>query len=213
MGRPIDSLMELHGMAWYMTRESIGSRRNIDATVELYLNRVQYRGVADESVYKNESTLRLTSNFPKSVMLVADSLRKINQIDSSIAIMKKAIEKVPYSKESIEYLAAIYQQYGYVDNLRELVSSNTYADPLLRKGADFASEGEVILWEVVRSDPKYKLPFDELLRYYYDTRQREKFRQIVEHWLQYNPDDTQMKTIYNTIDQVFDRAASNTEEK
>ena len=54
-------------MVWRLTDSGGGMRKDIEATMDLYMSpgKFQFRGIADESVYKDEASRRLTTNYAR----------------------------------------------------------------------------------------------------------------------------------------------------
>ncbi|NOY88961.1 MAG: DUF2723 domain-containing protein, partial [FCB group bacterium] len=124
-GKSIDSMLVLNGMAWRMTPNGSGRRIDIDASVDLFTNpqKFRFRSIADPNVYKDEATRRITINYTRSFMRIADTLRKEGDGKRLVWLMKQAIKYVPYSTDAINYLAAYYSETGMEKDFEQLITN------------------------------------------------------------------------------------------
>ncbi len=210
-GQTIDSLLVLKGMAWSMERTSGGPKVDIEPSIELLTgpDKFRYRSIADPSVYKDESTLRITRNYARSFMMVADTLRKLGEFDRAEALIKKAIADIPYSVDAVNYLASFYFQRENEAGLKELIATSEYGDTLgykiylgklaLKQGDD--STAERIFKTIISEDRTFKPAYDELLRFYYERGKTQEFVYLLRQWVEIKPDDAQMRALLNNVEQ------------
>jgi len=217
-GKSIDSMLILNGMAWRMTFDGSGKRIDVDASIDLFTNpqKFRYRSIADHNVYKDEATRRVTINYTRSFMRIADTLRKEGDSSRLVWLMKQAIKYVPYSTDAINYLAAYYSETGREKDLEQLIANTQYGDKkwlktLLgrlehRQGND--QKAEAIYKDVIIRNPTYRPSFEDLMRLYYNKRKPEKLKQLIRFWLKNNPNDNKMRMLLESVDKEFKKQKS-----
>jgi len=215
-GRSIDSLLSMRGMVWRMNRTGGGMRKDIDDCVALLTmpGAFQYRGIADTTVYKDPTSLRLTSNYARMFIQVADSLRNAGELERMEELMRDCVERIPYATDAINYLAAFYSQHNRRQDLIDLIDESVrYGDEKWLKtllgrvesGLGNYGRAETILREIMAKNPDYKPPFDELLFMYYENRQYDLLRSLMEDWLTLHPDDQDVVRLMKGLDQELRR--------
>ena len=214
-GRPLDSLMELNGMVWRMTNTGGGQRVNVDSSLAFLTDpeRMRLSGISDPEVYKNPTALRLTRNYARTYMRVADTLRKIGEVEKVESLMGYAAEKIPHSRDAVHYLVSFYAQQRRVEKLKELVYSANAGDTKWMKTQlaklyaleDDYDKSEELFKELLKEYPDYKPAFEDLMRLYYELKDPAKMKQAVQDWLVIHPDDKQVQSLLNSIDREFER--------
>ena len=215
-GKSIDSLLSMRGMVWRLTDSGGGMRKDIEATMDLYMSpgKFQFRGIADESVYKDEASRRLTTNYARGFVQVADSLRAVGDNVRLEKLMRFCVEQIPFSTDAINYLAAFYRQHNRRDDLVELINSTRqYGDEkwlktlLGRVEASLGNfdEAEIVLSEAMALDQHYKPPFDELLFMYYENKRFDSLKKLLTDWLALHPEDEEVVRLARTLDKEIRR--------
>lgn len=210
MGKQIDSLLELRGLVWTLTGNSSGMRTNMEVTMDYFFNKFKYDGINDESVYKDEATIRTINNVPRPIVLVADSLRALKLNDSALVVLEKIAERIPQSSNVISYMAAIYDNKNDTTGLQYLIDNYKYADvktiKMLKanvlKRLNRFSEAEALFYQLMDEYPTYKPPFDEMLRDQYQKKNYANVLKICQKWLANTPDDQQVLKVVNTLQKM-----------
>ncbi|MEW6412950.1 MAG: DUF2723 domain-containing protein [Candidatus Zixiibacteriota bacterium] len=218
MGQNIDSLLVMNGQAWRMTRTNGTMTIDVEASIDLLTNpdKFKYRSIADPTIYKSETTLRLTENYAGTFMRVADTLLRAGDYGRAAWLMEKAVEYIPHSTDAITYLASIYADIGQRDKLQRLMETSVYADikPLtalmarleMRQGNSGA--GENILRQLLQQYPNYRPALEDLMRFYFETRRLDDLRSLLRSWVQRNPDDAEISGLLNNIEKEIRRLDS-----
>jgi tetratricopeptide (TPR) repeat protein len=215
LGRSIDSLLVMQGLVWRL--EKTGSARSVDveASIDLLTNpeKCRYRSIADTTIYMNETTMRLARNYIPSFLLVADSLRKAGDFVRAEFLMEKAVEFIPFSRDGLEYLAAIYGDLGKREELDKMIENNRYADvrwlktirARLEKTHGSFEETEMQYLKVLSEYPDYRVALDDLIRFYYAKQRPDKMKAALTTWLRFNPDDLEMKQLLDGLEKELKR--------
>lgn len=218
LGQPIDSMLTLKGMVWSL--DHLTGTRVIDVETSFDLltdpDKMRFRGIADESIYKDETVRRLTANYLTTFMLVADSLITAGEMDRAETLMETGVARVPLSIDGVHYLAALYAERGKRDKLMTLIKSSQYGDRRwlrtilgrmeMRQGNTEAAES--VLSELLRDHPAYRPPLEDLLRLYYTNRRFDKMRTALDTWMANNPDDEEMQGLRDNLEQYIETADS-----
>ncbi len=218
MGQSVDSLLVMNGMVWRMARTDGNITIDVDASIDILTNpdKCRFRGVNDPTIYKNETTLRLTRNSVNTFMRVADTLLKANDFERAAWLMEKAVEFVPHSTDAITYLASIYADMGQREKLERLIETSSYADmkPLRALTARMEIKlgnpgvGENILQQLLTQYPNYRPAMEDLIRLYYETRRLDDMRKLLRNWVDRHPDDSEMAGLLANIDKEVRRLDS-----
>lgn len=209
LGRAIDSMLSLNGMMWKLNTVGGGRRIDIEASTEFFMSegRFQARGVNDPTIYKNESTRRLTGNYANGFLVVADSLRAGGDLKEAQILVERAVELVPHSGDAVEFLASVYAQQGLIEPLTGLIGNAQSGDKnylLIQLARAHRTNGmnvdaESILSSQLMSNPRNRSAFDELVRLYFETKQPGKMETMMQRWLQVNPNDGQIRAMLNEL--------------
>ncbi len=207
-GQPIDSRLTMTGMLFRVGEPHGRLNVDVETSLDFFQNQFLARGVADPDVYKDEATERLTRNYGNSFLMVADTLRKAGDVATSEKLVAGAWKLIPYAGDLPEYLASVYEQQGRVDDLQRLVDTCAYGDlnwmrtllglAQVRQG-DTAS-GRSTLEEIIRSTHDYRRALDELMRMDYGTRDVNGMKRSLQLWLEFNPNDQQIKSALRELE-------------
>lgn len=209
LGRKIDSMLSLDGMMWKLNTVGGGRRTDIEASIDFFMGegRFQARGVNDPTVYKNESTRRLTRNYANGFLVVADSLRAGGDLIRAQALVERAVELIPHAADAVEFLGAVYAQQGLIEPLIGLIGNARsgdmdYLQILLARAHRFHnmnSDAANILSSLLLSNPRNRPALDELMRLYFETKQPAKMEAALQQWLQVNPNDGQIRAMLTEL--------------
>jgi hypothetical protein len=208
-GKPADSMLMMEGMMWRITQPGGPFRANIPFNFEYYKDTTRFRtrGVSDTSIYKDDNTIRMVRNYANGFLVVADSLQKSGQMDSSMQMAMLAAEKVPYSTDAISFIGRIYNVKGDASSLNALIDTTTYGDrPFLGtllanvyvRKRDLKTT-EQILKDILAGNPTYRPAFDGLINLYSQTGDYTRANALVEQWMKLNPNDQRVGALWRAI--------------
>jgi len=201
LGRSIERKCALRGFVW--TIEPTLASRTIDVEASLAYfydsTRFQAPGLGDPRVYKNEATLRLTRNWANSMLVVADSLRMADDMKRAIEVAEFAVESVPYSTDAQDFLARVYAETGEVSRLQGLIAANPSLSGVEHQRilaeaywtAGDTSQAQNTLEAALAASPADRTTFEQLLRYYFEGRNINSMKTLLERWLHRFPNDAQ----------------------
>ncbi|HWR84121.1 MAG TPA: DUF2723 domain-containing protein [Candidatus Deferrimicrobium sp.] len=209
-GKPLDSLLELNGFVWRLRPSGEPLRVNAEASYRFLTDPEKFRcrGVNDPSVYKDETTLRMTSHWSSQFVAVADALARSGQREKAEHLLERAVQQLPNASLAVEYLARRYGEDGKVDKLRALIDQTVVADkrPLkvilgrTERNRQNAGEAERIFAELLAADAGYRPAFQELARLYFAARQMTALRRLFQQWVAYNPEDKEVDRMLRELD-------------
>ncbi len=217
-GKSIDSLMSLKGMVWRMNREKGGPKIDIDSSLAFLTNpeRMRLSGIADSTIYKDATTLRLTRNFARTYFRVADTLQNSGRKDEAEALIEYAVSKVPHSTDGDYFLADLYSKNNKPEKLKEFIETTKYGERNLLLTylgrlyfrTDNYDNAETIYKQILDDEPSFRKAFDDLLRLYFEKKDPESMLQAVQTWIDRNPNDPQMNALLKSIENEFERIKS-----
>ena len=219
-GQSLDSRISLMALQWRLAEPGANNRIDLEEAYGFFMdqNRFVVRSANDEKVYKDDNSIRLVRNFANAMFVVADTLRRVGDMDRAIAITERAVELVPFASDAPGYLGTLYAQGKQLDKLDGLIAkaegNQRLALRLMRcrvvmgNGDTTAAIGE--LKDILVADPKNAQTFEELMRIYYGRHELEPIRTSLEAWLMNNPSDKRsaqlLKMITDGID-IWDTTA------
>ncbi len=211
-GRPADSMLVLDGMVWRVDEAGEPLRVDVESSYKFYTDPDGFRsrGVNDPSVYKDETSWRLTGNWANPFISVADTLRRAGDYDRAEHLARLAVERIPHASEAVHYLAQLYLEQGKIDQLRALVSTTSSGDRhqllLLLGRAEITQqrhrEAEQAFLSVLAEDPANRAAFQELTRLYLAAGRLSSAEGLLQQWLRLNPDDAAARNLLNQIHQA-----------
>ncbi len=214
-GRSLDSMSVLKGMVWDIKSRANGMEIDLEKSKNFYLNDglFKYRGINDSTIYKNETTLRLTKNLANGMLMIADDYRRKKDLESAEEVVAFALEKIPYSKDALDFLVSLYIRSDSPEKLEKLLNKYPNFDQkrvklllsksYMEKGKK--EEAVSVLHKLLLEDQKYKPAFDELVKYYYNNNNIVAMRGLLKQWLTFNPGDTRMKSFYEEVQRGISR--------
>ncbi len=200
-GRSLQPNLMIRGMVYTLTREKPPGKINIDASLDLYLNTYQYRGLDDPDVYKDERTESLIGNYTTGLVLIADTLRSAALIDSAITVIKQAMKIIPNDYYAHNYLTQLYVETGRDSLIPEIIE---IVSPEWRKQIYFiwgltsryngqTEKAERIFKATLDSFPQYEDAFKEYGRLLMEQDRIEELKTVIAQWLDNNPGDAAMR--------------------
>jgi len=217
-GERIDSLLVLHGMTWRVQRQAAGAVIvNADYCYDYFTDPEMFRlrGFNDPSVYKDETSLRLTGNFGNGILLTADSLRKAGDFERATHLLEHSVEHLPFISRLVRYLASLYMEQGELEKLQTLVETDESAEfdqMHYMLGRTYQQRGMLAEAEeqfrlVLDTSPDYRPAFDELLRICYEAGEFGALRTILTDWIRHNPGDELAPQMLMEVEQELGRQA------
>ncbi len=214
LGRRIDSLLSLNGMMWRVNETGGAIRADMESSVDFFTRpgRFSARGVNDPTIYKNEATRRLVSNFTNGFLLVADSLRARGDIRQAEELARLAVEQMPLSADAVEYLAGIYGQQGRVEDLSALYRKTVAGDrstlavmmALAYRQIGDDIRAEQLLDSLLTADETCRPAFEELVRLYFENNQVGSMDVLLKRWLRTNPGDRRARLMLEELRRGLD---------
>ena len=141
-------------------------------------------------------------------MVTADHIRRSGDIESAELLAKRAIELIPFSTNSIDYLAQLYLRQGKVDEIKTLINKYPAVDKkqfMLYLGQAYDEKGESeeaikVFNSILGMDPSYRAAFEEMLRIFYNSNQLNNMITLLKQWLRFNKNDQQIRNLLNEFE-------------
>ncbi|MEA3296692.1 MAG: DUF2723 domain-containing protein, partial [candidate division Zixibacteria bacterium] len=210
LGRTLIPRLSLNGMMWRVNEGGAAIRTDMEATIDYFMNSDKFRtrGVNDHTIYKNETSMRLTNNWANGLLLTADSLVGVGDFERAIWMVESAVDRIPHSDNAVTFLARLYSQQGRVEDLNLLIETTEAGDPqqmriLLAKGhrnIGSNTQAEKVLQVLLEDDHTCRSAFDELMRLYYETNDIGDMKTLFQIWLEYNPNDNRIRMMLQELE-------------
>jgi hypothetical protein len=200
-GVQVDSLMELNGPVFYLTRTASekGPRVNTDRNVDLLMRsgKLRYRNWTNPDVFQCETTARSITGFADKFMTTAEALLRENRVEESIEVMEFLIDSVYAEQQAVQALAAILAEQGDTARLATYGERYPDLDPrelqlIIARGIYRAGNipgAAASLSKALIEYPDFRRALDDLMQIYIGERDIEAMIQVLQAWVDNNPGD------------------------
>jgi hypothetical protein len=210
LGKSIQHHLKLEGMVYRLTPEEGTNLIDFGRTRELYEEQYEYRGVADPTIFKNESTRRIIDNYAQGFLLLADTLRRVGDYEGALRHLRNGLKILPESFDIYGYSAQMLGEMGRLDTLAAFMK-NAPADNkeelYLAWGASARRAGRMedaisVMELTHRLFPDYQDGFRGLVTVYFQNKNYTKLRKLVSNWVARHPDDYEAADLLRQIESV-----------
>ena len=111
----LDPYLEMQGMTMELVREKVSGPGNADILAHNLMEVYQFRGVADDDVYKDVNTRRLLQNYRACVMTLAEAYQVDGRVDELADLLRWAEQTVPMGWEGFYAASEHYRESGRLD--------------------------------------------------------------------------------------------------
>ena len=211
-GQSLDSMLSLMGYNWrlYGTPKNFGVE--VEEGYDFFMNpdKFKCRSANDPDVYLDETSERLTRNLANGFMVLADTLRKAKDNDRAEKLLLRARELMPRATEPLQLLARIYSEENKTEQLRIMIDTCQFQNKevllfFLAHGYRQAGDNlqaEAAFDAALQLNPSYRPAFDDLMKLHLEMRNYSKLRVGLMKWLQFNPQDQQIRELYKEMEKV-----------
>ena len=209
-GKSLEENLVIEGMVYRMTPNKGKDQVNIDLTKKLYEEEFQYRGVADPTVYKDETSRRLTNNYAQGFLLIADTLKALDDYDGALNYVHKAEKLLPWSYDVYAYAAQTLGQMGLIDTLKAFMNNAPVEEKwklyfnwgMAARYAGREDDAVQVLQWCLQLYPDYVEAYRGLVGTLYQNRRYTELRQLVEAWVKGHPDDMESVQLLQQIKNI-----------
>ena len=117
----LDPYLEMEGMTLQLKREKVQGSGDAEALARNLMEVYRFRGIRDESIYKDENTRRLLQNYRACVLTLADIYQTEGRIDEMARLLRWAEENIPMGWEGLYAASENYRHAGRPDLAAEFV--------------------------------------------------------------------------------------------
>ncbi|MBD3257635.1 DUF2723 domain-containing protein [candidate division GN15 bacterium] len=218
LGRSIDSMLEMSGMMYRLSRDGSGMRVEVERSVDLIMEPggYQFRHWDDPDVYFDETTARLVRNTAGFAMLAVEALEMQGRTDEAQVVTEYLAEKIPTANKPAERLAIMYAQQGDADKLEQLMVTHGHIDSLgmtvylsrAYRNSGRHAESEALLLDLLDRHPSYRPALDEVMTQYITARDVEGMQRVLTSWVDQNPDDQEVRAALQQLIRQMEAAKS-----
>jgi tetratricopeptide (TPR) repeat protein len=218
-GKPIDDHLRMEGMAYRVVKEEGKLLVEPNIMREKLFHVFKFRGVSDPSVHKDENDIRLLANYVSCFLGLADTLRRAKQYNEAEEVARKISDLLPYDWKPYAYLFQLYAESGASDEQvksvmhqaeevaqksKGLVDQDFVEKLYFNLGYVYKQHGENqkamdSMKRILSMNKKFRPAFEALVSIYYAQRDKGNLTQLLESWLQNNPDDAQTMSMLDQL--------------
>jgi Tfp pilus assembly protein PilF len=197
-------------MTWLLNEEATETRVDAEGSYSYFSDTLRFRpaGYDDSTIYKNETSMRMTSTYANGLVMTAEEFEKRGDTVRAEEMVRRALYISPGYRGALQALANFLSDQGRLEELRALVDTtggnnrswmNTSLARLeLREGDQLA--GARLLEATLTGDPKFRPAFRELMRYYYGVKDAARMHELLQRWLRFNPGDQEAANMLKEIE-------------
>ncbi len=219
-GKPLEDYLVLEGMVLRLYPQKDQPNIDYELTRKRYEEEYIYRGINDPTIFKSETSERLTNNYAQGFLFLADTLRRAGDFEGALQHIRNGMEIFPGSQDIYLYTSQLLGELGRLDTLESFIDDAPFEDKrqlyfnwaLSAKMAGRVDEAIDLLEKTHEMYPDYAEAFQALARTYYQYRHYAKLRTLVEDWVSRHPEDTESKQLLQQIRGV-DRSYDSLEER
>jgi len=214
-GQSIDSLLSLKGYSWRINPKARHFGVDVEEGYEFFMDpdKFRCRGANDPNVYLDDASDRLARNLANGFSVLADTLRKAQDFERAEMLLMKARTLIPRATDPIQLLAKVYADQSATEKLQNLIDTTIYEPKealLVILGLSYRRKGDLPRAEgaynaALTLNPSYRPAFDELMRMYMQNRKYTAIRNGLMRWLQFNPQDQQIREMYQQMEKAIIR--------
>ena len=117
----LDPYLDMEGMTLKLKREKVEGGGNAEALARNLMEVYRFRGIRDESIYKDENTARLLQNYRACVLTLADIYQTRGRIDDMALLLRWAEEHLPMGWDGLYAASENFREAGRLDLGAEFV--------------------------------------------------------------------------------------------
>ncbi len=218
--RSIDPYLVMRGMVYDVVPEGSGTGARIDIaeTRRFYEEIFHFRGTGDPNVRKDENDWRIIQNYISAFMLMADTLRKSGDLKQAEEVIRKAMAVNPREVSSYQYLTGLLTDQRRVAAAESLVAAaplpETTKDSIRSYlGMVYLQEGDSAKAEKIFTGAYERNRaggFNDLVAFYYQTKNYPQVERVVNDWLAAFPNDTRAPEVRTFLESVRQQVRSDT---
>jgi len=206
-GRSLEDHLILRGMLRVLTTTEGKNQVDYDFTRRMFEDEFEYRGIADPTVYKDETSRRLSNNYAQGFLVLADSLKRAGDLDGALEHIRKGLAVIPESYDLYLYTAQLLGHFGKMDTLQAFIENAPigqkdrlyYNWGVSARLAGLNDDAINVLELTNRLYPNYSDAFQALVRIYYQEKYYSRLRTLVTDWVARHPDDYESKELLRQI--------------
>ena len=193
----LDDNFIMQGMGYKLVSSKGDNRVDPDKMWQLYMEDFKFTGLDDSTLYKNENDTRLIANYVSGFLQLADTLKKIGEIDKAIEVAERAVQIYPQDWRHRAYLSALYLSNNQPDKIGSVAEGinpddavkiyvNAAQEALYNKNKQGAAN---FLRMALKHDPKSITAFNNLVFLEDDLGNDEAVDSLTAAWRLSNADD------------------------
>ena len=218
-GNPIDDHLRMEGMAYRVVKEEGKLMVEPDIMRDKLFNVFKFRGVGDPSVHKDENDRRLLANYTSCFLGLADTLRRAKQFGEAIQVANRVSDLLPYDWRPYAYVLQLYAESDQPEDsiqrilhrAEEVVKENQALaeEELIERlyfnlGYKYKERGETrkaidSMKKILSINESFKPALEALVSIYYAERDKESLTELLETWVENNPEDARSINMLNQI--------------
>jgi len=200
--------MIMEGMGYRIVPNQGKDRVNPDKMWRFYMDEFEFRGLEDTTIYKNENDTRLIANYVSGFLQLADTLKRMDQMDRAIEVVEKSIRIFPNEWRHRAYLVSLYAQAGEIAKIDEAIKGveNDKIVTVLTSAAQEAhlnknlEEAVELLKMALRYEPNSVMAFNNLVYLESQLGRTEAVDSLARAWrVQHANDATALTNLDNLL--------------
>lgn len=209
-GNSIADNMIFEGLVYRLEAERQKGQYNLEKIRKNCVESFIYRGLADTSIYKDENSSRLYTNYAQGFLVLADSIGRAGNNEEALAILDAGTKQLPHAFDLYALGTQILAEMGRVDTMKAYIEGSQIDDKCklyfnwgvaARKAG--RREDAIKALEYTHANwPDFNDGFRALVGLYYEGKYYKKLRIMVSDWVKNHPEDTQSSQFLKEIQKI-----------
>jgi tetratricopeptide (TPR) repeat protein len=217
-GQSVDPYLIMQGMVYdVVAQKGAPLRIDVPATRKFYWETFRHRGTADPKVRKDENDWRIIENYVAAFTFLADTLRRAKDYPGAEAVMRKAMEVNPRIIVPYQYLVQLLVDQKRLPAAESLIRSASLPEVSKDSVRTYLALGYMREEENKKAEEIFRdayernkaTGFNDLVGFYYQTKNFIQAEKILEDWLASFPNDTQAPEIRSFLESVRKQVRTN----
>ncbi|HHS51087.1 MAG TPA: DUF2723 domain-containing protein [candidate division Zixibacteria bacterium] len=204
-----EPFLRMEGLAYRLTGTRGERQVEPDIMREFLFNKYLFRSLKDETIYLDENSEKLLTNYTTSFMTLALDLRNKGRLDEAEEVIDKAVETLPFHEGIAMFGAQIYTEADEWEKFDKLVELSIEAAPanarMVRLFSDICFQvGDTtrtlqIMEKARERSPDNDVIFKSFLGYLYAFGMVERFNEEIIAWHDKHPEDEEIARYFENI--------------
>jgi len=206
--RSLENYLVMDGLIYRLVPHQGKQMVDVEGMQDKLFNKFRHRGVTDATIWLDETSRRMLTNYLPSYFNLADTLSRAGRYDEALALGWKSRYFAPGEWKVYALLAQLYTKAGRpaeAENVVQSAPSEIERERLYfnigytYKLIGVQEEYEKTMHKTLQLFPHFQAAYQELFSTYYTQKRRLDLVELVDSWTKNNPQDRQALSLLQSF--------------